>query len=204
MAGVGKTFFPNSLLEREGLLTRTVDRRTIELAKTKAMAPPWGPHFISVNATDWKGGIVPPNERNDAIRRAADALLAAIDPETGQRIVTRIFRPDEIVGLGMGGPAGGDLYLDFATGYSPNAGLNDEVVRKAASRIGNGVHGFYPQRMKMQTVWFVGGPGVAAGRKISGIRQIDIAPTLSHLLGIPAPRDATGHVIGEVFAERSN
>ena len=58
--------------------------------------------------------------------------------------------------------------------------------------------------MKMQTVWFTGGPGVAAGRKISGIRQIDIAPTLSHLLGILAPRDATGHVIGEVFAERSN
>ena len=202
IAGVGKAFFTNAVLERAGLLTRTPDRRTIDLRNTKAMVPPWGSYFVSVNSTEWKGGIVPPNEREDVIRRAVDALLAAVDPENGKRIVTRIFRPDEIVGLGMGGPAGGDVYLDFATGYAPNAGLNDEFVRNVASRIGNGVHGFYPLRTKMQTVWFIAGPGIAQGKKIGGIRQIDIAPTLSQLLGIPAPHDAVGHVIGEVFAER--
>jgi arylsulfatase A-like enzyme len=69
--------------------------------------------------------------------------------------------------------------------------------------IGAGVHGFYPQRTKMQTVWFVSGPGVASGREISGIRQIDIAPTLARLLGIPPPRNAQGHVIGEVFVARA-
>lgn len=200
MTGTSRNFYPNTVLERAGLLVRTGDGRAIDLTRTRICAPHWGDYFVSVNSTDWKGGIVTPAEREDVVRRATDALLAATDPETGKRIVTRIFRPEEFVGLGMGGPAGGDLYLDVAPGYSPSAGLNNDVVRKSTSAIGNGTHGFFPLRSKMQTVWFVAGPGIASGKTISGIRQIDIAPTLSHVLGIPVPRDAKGHIIAEALA----
>ena len=144
---------------------------------------------------------MPPAEREDVIRRATEALLAATDPDTGKRIVTRIFRREEDSGLGIGGPAGGDLYLDLAAGYTASSALSDDVVRKAASPIGIGVHGFYPQRSKMQTVWFVAGPGVAAGKEIGGMRLIDIAPTLNYLMGIPSPRNVQGHVIAEALAE---
>ena len=130
--------------------------------------------------------------------------------ETAAHLLDRVFpivpvRQWVVVGLGMGGPAGGDLYLDLAVGYVPSASLSNDIVRKSASPIGNGVHGFYPQRTKMQTVWFVAGPGVAAGKSIGGMRQIDIAPTLSYLLSIPIPRNAKGHIIGEALAaERKN
>jgi arylsulfatase A-like enzyme len=53
--------------------------------------------------------------------------------------------------------------------------------------------------MKMQTVWFLMGPGVVAGKTIGPVRQVDIAPTLSRLFGIPIPANATGHVIGEAL-----
>jgi len=41
--------------------------------------------------------------------------------------------------------------------------------------------------------------GIAPGKTISGMRQIDIAPTLSQALGIPVPKNAKGHVIAEVL-----
>jgi predicted AlkP superfamily pyrophosphatase or phosphodiesterase len=200
MTGTSRTFYPNAVLERAGLLARAADGRTIDLAKTLICAAPWGDYFLSVNSTDWKSGIVSPADREQVLRRAMDALLEATDPQTGKRIVTRIFRPEETVGLGMGGPAGGDLYMDLAPGYSPSARLSNDVVQKSASSIGSGTHGFFPLRTKMQTVWFAAGPGLAAGKTISGMRQIDIAPTLSQALGIPVPKNAKGHVIGEALA----
>jgi hypothetical protein len=200
MIGTSQTFYPNSVLERAGLVFRTADGKSIDLARTLICAPPWGDFFLSVNSSDWKSGVVRPADRERVLARAMDALLEATDPQTGKRIVTRVFRPAEVTGLGMGGPAGGDLYLDLAPGYVPSAALSDDVVRKSTSLIGRGDHGFFPLRTKMQTVWFVAGSGIAAGKTIGGIRQIDIAPTLSQALGIPAPKNAKGHIIAETLA----
>lgn len=200
MIGVSRTFYTNVVLERAGLLTRTANGR-IDLTKTQICAPPWGEYFVTINSTDWKDGIVTAESREAVLQRATAALIAAVEPETGRRIVTRVFRASEMANLGFGGVAGGDLYLDFAPGYLPSASVSTDVVRRTPLPIGAGTHGFYPDRAKMQTVWFVAGPGVAAGRTIGGVRQIDIAPTLSRLFGIPMPRDAQGHVIGDVFAD---
>ncbi len=186
MAGIGRMFYPNAVLEQAGLLTRTADDK-IDLTKTKICVPPWGDYFVSVNSTDWKGGVVSPAEKEDVLHKATEALLSAVDPETGKHIVTRVFTAGEIVGMGLGGEAGGDLYLDFAEGYGPSASVSKDVVGKTASIIGRGTHGFYPQRMDMQTVWFLTGPGVVAGKTVGPIRQVDIAPTLSRLFGIPDP-----------------
>lgn len=199
MAGVGKNFSPNAVFEKAGLLVRTADGK-IDLTKTKICAPPWGDYLTVVNGVDWKGGIVTEAERESVLRQATDALLSARDPETNQPIVTRIFRPGEVVSLGIGGVSGGDLYMDVIPGYVPTSRLQDALVQPDRSPIGGGVHGFFPLRTKMQAIFYLGGAGIAQGKQIPGIRQIDMAPTISYLLGIPAPANAVGHIIGEAFA----
>ncbi len=199
MEGVGRSFYPNVVLERAGLLARTPEDK-IDLTKTRVCAPPWGEYFLSVNSTDWKGGIVRPQDREAVLNEATQALLNAVDPETGSHIVTRVFRADNLTGLGGGGLSSGDLFMDFAPGYMPSSLIEPStVVRKLNLSIGSGTHGFFPLDSKMQTIWFATGPGIVAGKEIGPIRQIDIAPTLSRLFGIPAPANAKGHVIGEVF-----
>jgi hypothetical protein len=116
-------------------------------------------------------------------------------------VVTKVFRPDEISGLGIGGPAGGDLYFDTAPGYMPTSRYVADIFRPARRGAGNGEHGFYPHRTKMKAVFFMAGPGVRRNLTVPGVRQIDIAPTLARLLGIPAPRDARGHVVGEALVD---
>jgi predicted AlkP superfamily pyrophosphatase or phosphodiesterase len=199
MAGVGKLFYPNVVLERAGLLSRL--ENGIDLARTKAATPPWGEYFVAVNSTDWKNGIVKPEEKDDVLYRVSQALLNAVDPDTGAHIVTRVFRATDLTGFGAGGPASGDLFMDFAPGYLPSTAYDSaNIVRRFNLSVGSGNHGFFPLRVKMQTVWFVTGPGIVAGKEVGGMRQIDIAPTLSRLLGIPAPANAKGHVIGEALA----
>ncbi|HEY5665665.1 MAG TPA: alkaline phosphatase family protein [Gammaproteobacteria bacterium] len=196
MSGIGKAFSANAVLEDAGLVFRDEDGM-VDLSRT-AIYGAWGSdYFLNVNSTDWKDGIVEPDEIEDVLDQATEALLSVIDPDTGQHVVTRVFRSDEIVALGMGGEAGGDLYMDFAYGYVP---VDDPspVLRPSAFAMGAGTHGFYPHRKEMQTIWFARGAGILPGQVLSPLRQIDIAPTLATLAGFGIPADARGHVIGEL------
>jgi len=200
MAGAGKIFYPNAALEEAGLLVRTEDG-AIDLSRTKVCAPPWGDFFVSVNSTAWKDGIVRPEDRDEVLREAVRALLAVVDPDTGAAVVKRVLRRGEMEGTGGRGEGGGDLYLDLADGYAPSPAPAPQPVRRLSSPIGNGVHGFNPLLPKMHSIWYATGAGLARGRQIGPIRQIDIAPTLGRLLGIAAPRHSIGRVVNEAFAD---
>ena len=52
----------------------------------------------------------------------------------------------------------------------------------------------------MHAILYLGGPGVAQGKAIPAVRQVDVFPTLARLLGIEPPADVVGHVIGEALA----
>ncbi len=199
MAGAGKFFNVNAVLESAGLLGRTVSD-TIDLAKSRALVPPGGGFFVAVNGVDRKGGIVRPEDREDVIRRAADALLAAKDPETGSSVVTRVFRPSELPDLGLVGEPCGDLYIDLAPGYYPTGRLAKEVVSKMPEKYGGGVHGFFPMRRDMHAIFYLWGPGVKKGVLGVNARQVDVAPTLAKTIGIPAPKHSIGKALLEFLA----
>jgi predicted AlkP superfamily pyrophosphatase or phosphodiesterase len=200
MGGAGTYFSPNAVLEEAGLLARRPDG-SIDLASTSILGSWGGGFFLNVNSTDWKGGIVPPEGIESVLERATRALLSYTAANSDEQIVTGVFRPVEVVGLGIGGPAGGDLYLDFAYGYHPSMGLG-RAVRSIPSPIGMGRHGYHPLRAEMQTIWLLAGPGIAAGQELPAVRQIDIAPTLAALIGVQIPRDAEGLVVGQLDRPR--
>ena len=191
MAGTGKTFYPNAVLEKAGLVVRTITN-TIQLAQTKVFAPPYGDFFVVANVDTRKGGIVGPQQKDALLQEAAMVLRAAHDPDTGAPIVTNVWTRAEVAALGGGGPVGGDLYLEFAPGYSPSSGVSDKMVVKSSSPIGTGTHGFWPLRPKMQAILYMVGPGIPRGMTWADARQIDVAPTLAALMGIPSPAQATG------------
>jgi hypothetical protein len=117
----------------------------------------------------------------------AAALLAARDPE-GRPIVTRIWRPQPNDSLGIGGPAGGEVYFDLAPGYYPSAAGSESVV---TPRTPAGSHGFPSIEPDMRSAFCALGPGIG-GRRLPTVRVIDAAPTVSAWLGIPPPADARG------------
>lgn len=135
-------------------------------------------HSILVNTTDWKQGVVPLADRPAVVERTRRALAAAPG-------IAGFFTPGhDGARYGIGGPAGGDLYFDFASGYGPAARGQQEVLAEGRPR---GMHGFLPTRRDMQAILVMTGPDIAPATLLPEIRIIDIAPMIAELLGFPAP-----------------
>lgn len=202
MAGVGKRFYVNRVLEEAGLLHRGEDGG-VDLSRTRILVPPSTDFFLKVNRRGRLGGVVAAADVESVLAAASEALLAARDPATGKTVVTRLFRVDELGVLGVGGPLAGDLYLDVAPGYYPSRKLSESVVEPSSQPWGEGGHGFWPERRDMHAIFYLSGPGVRRGVTVAPIRHVDVAPTLARLLGIPAPPQATGRVVEEMLVEPS-
>ncbi len=196
MAGTDRDFHVNRALELAGLLGRDGEGK-IDLAATRVVASD-GDFFVRVNDRRYQGGIVAEGERQGLIAAASYSLLAAVDPDTGARPIARVFRRSELAELGADCPHCGDLYLDPAPGYYPTRRLSDRLVTSQGPG-GEGNHGYRPERREMHAIFYLAGPGVKAGVTVPAIRQIDVAPTLARLLGIPAPAQAAGRVVEELL-----
>lgn len=195
MAGVTRYANVNAILEKAGLLAFDNDGR-LDLTKTQVCAPPWADFGLTVNTVDRKGGIVPLDQKQALLDKATAALLAARD-EQGLAIVTAVLRADQVQGLGIGGPAGTDAFLDFAVGYYPSTRRSakfSDVMNEPS-----GVHGFLPYRSKMHTIWFSRGKGMAQGVVVPVVRQVDIMPTLAAALSFPPPPQAVGVAVGQAL-----
>lgn len=210
-AGLKWKFFVNTALRDAGLLRLTKDGH-VDLSHTLAFYPATDGTFIVVNHKGHKGGIVPATKVNEVLERVETALKK-LKAEDGTPLVTGFVRPGrndvlpaiQVAGtkgvydeLGVGGIRGGDLYLDLHPGYN----YSPEVDKKeltAAYDPGQGGHVFDPRRADMHAALSLAGPGIKRGAKIGPVRNIDLAPTVCHLLGMPAPSRAMGRVLTEAL-----
>ena len=197
MEGVGWDFLPNVALRDAGLLTLDA-AGAIDLKRSQAFYSPNDGGYVVINHAS-RGGIVPPAEVPALKERVIHTLKALTAPD-GRRMVTTVY--DAALAdpmLGIGGPDGGDLYLDILPGYlfSPQVKGKALIVPRAA--LASGGHVFNPQRPSMRAIFYAAGPAFKEGAVIGPVRTIDVAPTLSHLLGIPAPAEARGRVIQEAL-----
>jgi predicted AlkP superfamily phosphohydrolase/phosphomutase len=139
-------------------------------------------------------GIV---ERGEEYRSLRDEIIARLqelrDPQNGQPIMTEIYRREEL----YAGP-----YLDEAPDIIV---LPHNLEYQAA-----GTSAFMHNRIlglprgnagghRMEGIWLLKGPGLKGGVRLEGARIVDLAPTLLHLLGLPAPTDMDGRVLSEAF-----
>jgi predicted AlkP superfamily phosphohydrolase/phosphomutase len=193
MAGISQYVNVNFALESAGLLKYGPDNQ-IDLTQTRALCPAWSDFAVVINGTDWKGGIVSAVDRPRVLRQVEATLRGIVDPVSGQAVIERMWRPDEFVHMGIGGPAGGDLYFDLVPGYYPSPRKGD-LYSPARAIIGNGVHGFDPTRRTMQAIFYASGPGITPGKQIPPVRVIDIVPSLCTALGLPVPPQPDGQAI---------
>lgn len=61
-----------------------------------------------------------------------------------------------------------------------------------------GTHGYPPELPDMHAIFFALGRGVAPDLKLGAVRAIDVAPTVTRLLGIGPPADAEGRPIAGI------
>jgi predicted AlkP superfamily phosphohydrolase/phosphomutase len=197
MEGVNKLVAINRALERAGLLVLN-DKGQPDLARTKAFYPPVNNGYLLINSTNRKSGIVSQEERASVVKRLRGAMLGIRDG--GKAVIAAVYdAQSDGEKMAIGGEAGGDIYLDVVPGYDfdPRTGPGEIITPREPY----GTHGFNPARPSMRTMMVLNGPGIAARKRLQNVRLIDFAPTLAKLLGLPAPKDATGRVLQEAFSD---
>ena len=153
------------------------------------------------------GGIVPPDRYQETCARAVAALCNWRDPETGQALVRRVYRREEIY-RGEQVERAPDLLIDWNLdrGYSYLSGrsLDDhsgQSLRKLAP------HEFHSHEMATRggshrpngMLMAMGGPFASRGA-IQGASLSDLAPTILFCQGLGIPQEMEGRVLAELFS----
>jgi predicted AlkP superfamily phosphohydrolase/phosphomutase len=198
MVGVAAVVRPNVALVRAGLLTLDADGRP-DLAHTQALYSLANSGYVLLNRAARAGGIVTPEQEGEVRRRVVEALAGLTDPLTGKPVILGFVEPGASQQPGIGGATGGDLYLSLRPGFDVDEATTGLPFDK---REPTGEHRTDPQRPEMHATFAIAGPGVAAGVELGEMRQIDVAPTLSKLLGIEPPAQSEGRVLAEALARR--
>jgi predicted AlkP superfamily pyrophosphatase or phosphodiesterase len=117
--------------------------------------------------------------------------------------VARIVRPGEFAALGYPeydeSPYVPGQYLvagDIKTHLVLDPESSD-TRRRLRRRPYHG-HGYFPDDATMHTALVLSGAGVAQGRNIGHVRNVDVAPTIARLLGVELPK-ATGRVLTDAL-----
>lgn len=185
MRGSWMEFRPNLLLQEAGL--QVLDENgMVDLSQSKAVAPTG--HWVTINTTDWRGGIVELEDKDAVIAEVVAALEGATD-DNGDAIVERVYLAAEHPELGIGGAAGGDVYWAEQYGYRSSRTTRGSGYAAETSPLG--WHSLASTAADMQTVTCAYGGGFEQKRAPAS-KLIDVAPTVSEYLNMMAPAHSRG------------
>ncbi len=167
----------------------------IDWSRTKAFANlTWPDEIIRINLEGREpAGAVSQKEFETVRNTIIERLLEVRDPETGEKIIDKAYRREEVYHGPYLEDAPDILVLTQDTSYVFSPALDDGVLfeRPEDPRA--------PHRM--EGIFIMQGPGIKAGQVLSGLNITDIAPTVLYLLGRPIPDAMDGRVISEAMHE---
>jgi len=116
--------------------------------------------------------------------------------------IAEILTPDDYARFGLPSPASNptmsELVIVAATGYGiSETATGDDYLVAPDLQSDLGYHGYLSTDPKMNALFVVAGPGIQRGKKIGVIENIDVAPTIGHLLGQQLP-NTDGKVLKEI------
>ena len=175
----------------------------IDMSRTRAFSEElnYAPSiWLNVRGRDREGCVAAGTEYDAAVRDLTAELLAWRNPTTGAPIVARVHRRDEL----YQGPCvsdAPDLVLELALdgGYSypclPTTPGERRSVRQLAraehvAGKGGGMNGSH----RSEGMWVLAGPTVAP-RAATEASIVDVAPSVLHLAGLPAPSWMDGRLL---------
>jgi 2',3'-cyclic-nucleotide 2'-phosphodiesterase (5'-nucleotidase family) len=139
-----------------------------------------------------------------AIRTAFENVTDPSNP--GKQVVEDIMDKEELRDVdgsdSLHPNRSGDVVVVLRPPYQSDAATPGQVI--ALSHF-FGQHGYKPDyvdldnNINMHAVFVLGGKGVRNLDAVAGLRAIDVAPTLSFLMGIPGPQNARGAILYDLI-----
>ena len=185
--------------------------------KTQAF-PYMEPPFIWVNLMGRDPqGIVKKNQYEEVREKIIDSLYSARDPETGEKVIKLALRREEAAKYGLNGQRVGDIVYFLKPPYGVFDGILESLDASSLSpkeynkplaynsKRFYGAHAYYTPDTSfgdysVSVPIIISGKGIKQGISLNKIVNLtDIAPTLSHLLQIPIPKQSQGNILYQIF-----
>lgn len=179
---------PNVVFRQQGLLTVGAGGK---IAEARVQVVPEGGIGL-VYCTD------PATAAED--RRRVQELLA------GQEGVAEIVAPENFAKYGLPHPReygqAPDLVVVAKDGFGVSGSAEGETLVAAGTeaRVAAGSHGFVSTEPKMNAVCVLAGNAIRPGVRLSGVENIDVAPTIAAILGL-RDLDADGRILEKALSE---
>jgi predicted AlkP superfamily phosphohydrolase/phosphomutase len=177
----------------------------VDWSRTQAYHTAEFPGSIRVNVKDRElDGSVQPGAEYEAVCEAIkSALEAYVDPETGQRVVERVYRREEIY-WGPYVEKAPDLILHLAD-YSYTIDWYLPVARDGSHGdlpIVDALTGEYSSNCgshRMDGILMLLGANIRQGAQLEPAQIHDVIPTALYAMGLPVPADMDGDVLTTAF-----
>lgn len=161
----------------------------IDWAHTKAIQHRTSHVYINLKGRDPEG-IVEPEEYDELVQQIISDMYNYRDPKTGKRVIAFAMDREEMESLGMGGEHCGDIFFQLTKDFGFEHGNSLQYVSKPE------------EGYSLGCVCVLAGMGFKHGETITRpIRNVDIVPTLCHLVGNRMPKETEGGVIYQALAE---
>jgi 2',3'-cyclic-nucleotide 2'-phosphodiesterase (5'-nucleotidase family) len=173
---------------------------------------PQGTGAFGLAKACWAGGTaqiyvnptLPAGQTYEGVRtRIINAFNALTDPDVpGRPVLTAVLKKEELRNVdgtdALHPNRSGDVVVVARPPYQFDAATAGKTI--AFSQF-FGQHGYFPdlvnlkRNVNMHATFVASGPGFVKSKKeIRKMRAIDVAPTLSFVLGIPGPQNARGRI----------
>jgi predicted AlkP superfamily phosphohydrolase/phosphomutase len=197
--GMGKLRKKVRFQQKAGLLNRIfLSFDDVDWARTKAFSMgSFGQVYINLAGARPQGVVQPGQEYEELKEWIAREALALCDPRTGEPLIERVYRREEI----YSGPymdrmpdlivqPRGWEYMAFGHADFGSNRLVESII---------GLSGHH----RPDGVLILAGDGVRSGFRLEGASILDLAPTILHALGAAVPDELDGRVLGEAFEASS-
>jgi predicted AlkP superfamily phosphohydrolase/phosphomutase len=153
-------------------------------------------------------GVVEPGEEYEKLRdELVERLEAWRHPETGEKIVERAYRREEV----YSGPCldeAPDIVVHWSAHKDYTYAFKESSKSKNLAWLEE-LDANQPENFAFFTgksgshrdngIFLAEGPGVKNGYNVDGANIVDVAPTILHLLGVPVPEDMDGRVLKDIL-----
>jgi 2',3'-cyclic-nucleotide 2'-phosphodiesterase (5'-nucleotidase family)/predicted AlkP superfamily phosphohydrolase/phosphomutase len=164
--------------------------------------------YVSLAGRD-PGGVVPAADYEAVRTQIVNAFTNLTDPANpGKQVTLTVLKKEELRDVdgsdSLHPSRSGDVVVVLRPPYQFDAATPGQRI--AFSQF-FGQHGYLPDlvdlahNVNMHGAFVAAGPGIRLRAPIAGMRAVDVAPTLSFLLGIPGPQNARGRIRYDVVTD---
>ena len=207
-----RRFFINDYLYQKGFIKLKRDSITKKVAidwnNTKAFAQGMVSVYVNLKGREPDGCVNPGKEYESVVQELISLLYDVKDPKTNQRPIVLALSNQDGEFIGLSGDRTGDVIVAANPVYALDNRIGlDELFEDLKTGLPDGsIHGAQLPALDMKEYGMIKSMLIAHGPKIKKdyvvekpINMINIAPTISYLLDIPAPKNSEGVVIKEIL-----